>query len=100
MAINIQRREFLGTLGGAATAWPLAARAQQAGRIRRIGVLMSFGANDPEGLLRAAALEDGLRTLGWNGHNIRIEYRWAGNPEALRYPRGRTGCHGAGPDSG
>jgi hypothetical protein len=67
---------------GGAAAWPLAAKAQQAGRIRRIGVVMSFGANDPEGLLRAAALEDGLRTPGWiNGHNIRIEYRWAGNPE-------------------
>ena len=81
----MRRREFITLFGGAAATWPLAAHAQKAGRIRRIGVLMSFAANDPEGLLRAAALEDGLRTLGWiNGHNIRIEYRWAGNPEALR----------------
>ena len=81
----MRRREFITLFGGAAATWPLAAHAQKAGRIRRIGVLMSFAANDPEGLLRAAALEDGLGTLGWiTGHNIRIEYRWAGNPEALR----------------
>ena len=59
--------------------------AQQSGKMRRIGVLMSFAVNDPEGLSRAAALENGLRKLGWiKGHNLRIEYRWAGNPEVLR----------------
>jgi putative ABC transport system substrate-binding protein len=81
----MRRREFISLLGGAAAAWPLAARAQQFKRIRRLGVLMSFVVNDPEGLSRAAALEDGLRKLGWiKGQNIRIEYRWAGDPEVLR----------------
>jgi putative ABC transport system substrate-binding protein len=84
MPVTIRRRELIVTLGCAA-AWPLAARAQQAGKTRRIGVLMSFALNDPEGLSRAAALENGLRKLGWiKGHNLRIEYRWAGNPEVLR----------------
>jgi len=79
------RREFLALLGGGAAICPLTARAQQPGKMRRIGVLMSFAVNDPEGLSRAAALENGLRELGWiKGHNLRIEYRWAGNPEALR----------------
>jgi putative tryptophan/tyrosine transport system substrate-binding protein len=81
----MRRREFISLLGGAAAAWPLVARAQQFKRIRRLGVLMSFVVNDPEGLSRAAALEDGLRKLGWiKGQNIRIEYRWAGDPEVLR----------------
>ena len=63
----------------------MAVHAQQPGKTRRIGVLMSFAVNDPEGLSRAAALENGLRKLGWiKGHNLRIEYRWAGNPEVLR----------------
>ena len=81
----MRRREFISLLGGAAAAWPLVARAQQVKRMRRLGVLMSFVVNDPEGLSRAAALEDGLRKLGWiKGQNIRIEYRWAGDPEVLR----------------
>jgi putative tryptophan/tyrosine transport system substrate-binding protein len=85
MAIHIRRREFIITLGGATVAWPLAARAQRPSNMRRIGVLMSFAVNDPEGLSRAAAFEDGLRKLGWiRGQNLRIEYRWAGNPEVLR----------------
>jgi ABC-type uncharacterized transport system substrate-binding protein len=80
----MQRREFITLLGGAA-GWPLAARAQRPSNMRRIGVLMSFALNDPEGLSRAAAFEDGLRKLGWiKGHNLRIEYRWAGNPDLLR----------------
>ena len=85
MAIYIGRREFIATLGGAAATWPLAASAQQPKRVRQIGVLMSFAANDPEGLSRVAAFENGLRKLGWiKGHNLRIEYRWAENPEVLR----------------
>jgi putative tryptophan/tyrosine transport system substrate-binding protein len=63
----------------------MAGHAQQPSKMRRIGVLMSFAVNDPEGLSRAAALENALRKLGWiKGHNLRIEYRWAGNPEVLR----------------
>jgi putative tryptophan/tyrosine transport system substrate-binding protein len=85
MAIHIGRREFVATLGAAATVWPIAARAQQPDRMRRIGVLMSFAANDPEGQSRAAAFENGLRELGWvRGRNLRIEYRWADNPDVLR----------------
>ena len=82
---QLRRREFIALLGGAAATWSLAARAQQPKRMRQIGVLMSFAANDPEGLSRAAAFENGLRKLGWiRGHNLRIEYRWAENPEVLR----------------
>ena len=84
MAIHIGRRELMAAFGGAA-AWPLAANAQQPERMRRIGVLMSFGANDPEAQSRAAAFENGLRQLGWvRGHNLSIEYRWADNPDVLR----------------
>jgi putative ABC transport system substrate-binding protein len=80
----MRRREFITLLGGIAS-WPLAAQAQQPRRVRRIAVLMSFAVNDPEGLSRAAALENGLRKLGWiKGVNLTIEYRWAGSPEALR----------------
>ena len=74
----IRRREFVALLGGAAAAWPLAARAQQGERIRHIGVLMSVAADDPEGPVRAAAFALGLQQLGWSvGGNVRIEYRWA-----------------------
>src|SRR5262245_47890280 len=79
----MRRREFIGLLGGAA-AWPLVARAQQAKRVRRIGVLMSLAAGDPESQLRIAAFEKGLRKLGWvEGRNLRTEYRWADSANAL-----------------
>ena len=74
----MKRREFIALLGGAAAAWPLAARAQPADRLRRIGVLMSTPENDPEGQARAAAFRAGLKAAGWlEGRNIRIDYRWA-----------------------
>ena len=74
----IKRREFATLLGGAA-AWPLAARAQQGGRMRRIGVLMTLAADDPESSLRVAAFSQGLQELGWSvGRNVRIDWRWAG----------------------
>ena len=64
-------------MGGAA-AWPLAARAQQAERVRRIGVLMSLAADDPEEEARYAAFVEGLQQLGWtDGRNVRIDIRWA-----------------------
>jgi putative ABC transport system substrate-binding protein len=85
MAIHIGRRRFVTALGAAATAWPIAGRAQQLDRMRRIGVLMSFAADDPEAQSRAAAFEHRLRELGWViGRNLRIEYRWADNAEVLR----------------
>ena len=80
----MRRREFIGLLGGAA-AWPLATRAQPGERMRRIGVVMSFAAGDPESQLRIAAFEKGLRDLGWvEGRNLRTEYRWADNANALQ----------------
>ena len=64
--MNMKRREFITLLGGSAVAWPLAARAQQAERVRRIGVLSGLAENDPEGRARIAAFRDGLQRLGWN----------------------------------
>ena len=73
-----ERREFLGVLGGAAAAWPLAARAQQAERMRRIGVLLPAAADDPEFQARVGAFLQGLALLGWTiGRNVRIDTRWA-----------------------
>src|SRR5512133_2223020 len=80
----MRRRAFI-TLLGSAAAWPVVARAQQGERMRRIGVLMSFAAGDPESRLRIAAFENGLRERGWvEGRNLRIEYRWADNANVLR----------------
>jgi len=74
----VRRREFITLLGGAAVTWPLAARAQQGERIRRIGLLMGT-ADDPEGQTRVAALKQGLQELGWtDGRNIQIETRFGG----------------------
>ena len=68
----MKRREFITALGGAAIC-PLAARAQQAERVRRIGMLMSFREDDPEGQQRVALLRQGLKELGWTeGRNIHI----------------------------
>ena len=73
----MRRRDFITLVGGAAAAWPLAARAQQRG-MRRIGVLMTIAADDPESFARLAALLHRLQELGWvDGHNMRMEYRWA-----------------------
>jgi putative ABC transport system substrate-binding protein len=72
----MNRRAFITLLGGAA-AWPLAARAQQPDRVRRIGVLMLYPENDPEGQLRATALRNGLQKRGWAvGGNIEIDFQW------------------------
>jgi ABC-type uncharacterized transport system substrate-binding protein len=78
----MRRRAFILALGGAA-AWPLAARAQQTDRVRRIGVLIGNAESDPEGQTRAVALRQDLQKLGWaEGRNIRIDYRWgAGEPD-------------------
>jgi ABC-type uncharacterized transport system substrate-binding protein len=79
MASYIGRRKFLATLGGAAAAWPLAARAQQPQRVRRIGVFMPGMADDPEGQAHNAAFLQRLGELGWIvGRNVRIDYRWGG----------------------
>ena len=78
MAINIARRKFIAALGSAA-AWPLAARAQQDERVRRVGLLQGIAGDDPVGLAQRAALVQGLRQLGWTeGRNLRIDTRWSG----------------------
>jgi putative tryptophan/tyrosine transport system substrate-binding protein len=80
----IKRREFITLLGGAAAAWPLAARAQQGERMRRIGVLMP--ADDAEGQARLMTFGQGLALLGWTiGRNVRIDVRWsAGKADNIR----------------
>jgi putative tryptophan/tyrosine transport system substrate-binding protein len=82
----VRRREFITLLGGAALASPVAARAQQPGRMRRVGVLMGVAESDPEGQARIAAFRQGLTDLGWvDGRNLRIEYRWAaGDADRIR----------------
>jgi putative ABC transport system substrate-binding protein len=79
MTVTIGRRELLVALGGAVAAWPLAARAQQPERMRRIGVLMTAGQ------VRLAAFVQGLQQLGWADGNTRIDARWAaGDPDHFR----------------
>jgi putative ABC transport system substrate-binding protein len=74
----VKRRDFITLLGGAAAAWPLAARAQPTTeRVRRIGVLMNTTADDPEGQARIAAFHQGLQERGWTlGRNARVDVRW------------------------
>ena len=79
------RREFVTLLGGGVVLWPLTARAQQA-RMRRIGVLLPYAADDREGQARLATFQQALAELGWSdGGNVRIETRWgAGDPDRYR----------------
>jgi putative ABC transport system substrate-binding protein len=77
----LKRREFISLIGGAAAAWPLAARAEGE-RMRRVGVLCALAESDPEVKGWFAAFQEGLQRLGWvQGHNISIEYRWPGGDE-------------------
>jgi ABC-type uncharacterized transport system substrate-binding protein len=86
----MRRRTFITLLGATAAApplpWPLAARAQQSERMRRIGALMSTAADEPEGQARMAAFQQSLQQLGWtDGHNVRIDIRWsASNADRIR----------------
>jgi putative ABC transport system substrate-binding protein len=82
----MKRREFITLLGGAAAAWPLTARAQQANRMRRIGLLMGYAANDVEAQTWIAAFLDSLRELGWiEGRNFQFDPRWAsGDVQRMR----------------
>jgi putative tryptophan/tyrosine transport system substrate-binding protein len=82
----MRRREIITLIGGAAVAWPLATRAQQSDRIKRVGVLSGQAASDSEGQARLAAFLQGLQELGWSvGRNLRIDVRWsAGNADDTR----------------
>jgi putative ABC transport system substrate-binding protein len=82
----MKRREFITLVGGAAAAWPIAGRAQQPDRMRRIGVLMASTADDPDFQARIMAFLQGLQQLGWaDGRNVRIDTRWATtNPDDIR----------------
>src|SRR5262245_23257690 len=81
----MKRRELITLLGGAAAAWPLAARAQQATGMRRIGVFTNLAADDPESQARIGAFLQGLQQSGWTiGSNVRIDYRW-GTTDYARY---------------
>jgi putative ABC transport system substrate-binding protein len=80
----VKRRTFIAGLGIAAV-WPLAARAQQDIQRRRIGILMGFASDDPEGLARVGAFLQGLQEWGWAlGRNVQIDYRWASDGERIR----------------
>src|SRR5262249_15176566 len=95
---GIRRREFLLLGGTAAAAWPLAARAQQPQRMRRVRVLLTGAADDPESLARVGAFLQGLQELGWtDGRNVRIEYRW-GSADAERIRKSASELVALAPD--
>jgi putative ABC transport system substrate-binding protein len=78
----VKRRDFITLLGGAAAAWPLAARAQQPERMRHIAILM-LTADDADGQARITALREGLENLEWTeGRNLRVDTRWAAGDTA------------------
>jgi putative tryptophan/tyrosine transport system substrate-binding protein len=75
--VHMTRRQSIALLGGAAVAWPLAVHAQQADRMRRVGVLMAYAESDGEGQAFVAEFQKGLQKLGWaEGRNIQFDYRW------------------------
>jgi hypothetical protein len=77
--LDQRRRDFKTLIGGAAAAWPLAARAQQGERMRRVAFLHPYAENDPEVLARVVAFRQGLEALGWTeNRNIQIEHRYSG----------------------
>src|SRR5262249_46833696 len=82
----MKRREFITLFGGAAVAWPLPARAQQPNRMRRIGVLTPYPADEPEGHARLTAFAQALQQSGWAvGQNVQIDYRLGdGKPATMR----------------
>src|ERR1700716_1190943 len=82
LGVGMRRRDFITLLGSAAAAfsvcWPLATRAQQPDRVRRIAMLSGLAASDPEAQARVAAFQQGLKELGWTeGRNIHIDFRWS-----------------------
>ena len=95
---TLQRREFIATLGGAA-AWPLAARGQQAQRMRRIGVLAPYDESDPVMKPRVSAFTQALAGFGWtDGRNVRIDLRWPA-ATSIGYERSRRSWSACNPIS-
>ena len=81
--VSVHRRDFLKFIAGSAASWPLAASAQQAGRTRRIGVLMAHAENDPEFRTYVSAFREGLEKFGWkDGRNVHIDFRWGALDDA------------------
>ena len=82
----MRRREFIALVGGAAAVWPVTARAQQAERVRRLGVLMAVAESDADARNGVSILQERLQKLGWkDGNNIRIDYRWGnGDPDRIQ----------------
>src|SRR6516165_8100114 len=94
----MRRRDFIQGIGGSAIAFPLAARAQQGERMRRIGVFFPGAADDTEYQARNAAFLRGLREVGWtDGRNVRIDYRWAAG-DASNIPKYAAELVGLAPD--
>src|SRR5262245_19925327 len=94
----MRRRQFITLLAGAAAGWPLAARAQQADRVRIIGATTSLSEDDPEDKVRSAAFRHSLQELGWTvGGNVRIEYRY-GSGKADRIRKNAAGLVALAPD--
>ena len=83
---DMKRREFITLLGGAAAAWPLAARARRPAGMRRIAVLTAFAENDAEAQADITAFRQSLEKVGWiEGRNLAIDYRWGdADPERIR----------------
>src|SRR5262245_23482739 len=79
----MKRRDFITLLGGAAAAWPLAARGQQSERVRRVGVLMNLEEGDRVGKARLATFVNGLRQAGWTDGNLHIAVRWGAGDASL-----------------
>jgi len=96
----MRRRDFMKIIGGTAASWPLATNAQQRERMRCIGVIRPFAADDPESSARIAGLLQGLSELGWTvGRNIRTDYRWgASNDHRDRVRRSAAELLGPAPD--
>ena len=82
----MERREFITLLGAVAAVWPIATRAQQSDRMRRLGILMAVAESDADARKGISILQERLQKLGWkDGNNIRIDYRWGnGNPDRIQ----------------
>src|SRR5262245_24296405 len=100
MASYLGRRKFLASLGGAVAAWPLATRAQQGERMRRVGVLTGQAEADPEYQARYAVFRQALQQLGWTeGHNIRFDFRFGSSGDSDLERRYAQELVGLAPDS-